>query len=581
MGLPAVIFRAAACMEFIELMDHLTPHDVMTMFLALAALLGCAKFCGELMHKLKQPAVIGEILAGVLLGPTVLGHFKPWMYAALFPSTGAMPVVLDAVATIGVVFFLLTAGMEIDLRSIFRQGKSALLVSFFGVIIPFILGFGAAGIFPHFLGAEDGSDRIIFALFVGTALSISALPVIAKILIDLKLLRSEMGTVIMSAAMFNDLVGWILFSLVLGLMNADSHSLFKIRHTVLLVFLFVGLTLTVGRWLIDKLLPRIQAHTTWPGGVLGFIFTLTLGAAAFTQYAGIHAIFGAFIIGIAVGESGHLRKRTSEHIHQIVTNVFAPFFFASIGLRTDFVSHFRLGITVTVIAVACLGKLLGAGWGAQLGGMDRRTAWSVGLAMNARGAMEIILGILALQAGLIRETMFVALVVMALFTSLLSGPAIHLLVRRRRTLTLKETVSSKLFLPKLDGGTRREVLQKMCEVAADTVSNAPERFLRLVWEREQISPSGWENGLAVPHARVNGLPQPLVVVGKPDSAVDFDARDGKPARLIILILTGDNQSQNDLLSDAGELFSRKEAIEQVFAATSFVELTAALNAPVK
>ena len=137
------------------------------------------------------------------------------------------------------------------------------------------------------------------------------------------------------------------------------------------MFGFVLLSLTVVRWLIDKILPRIQAHTSWPGGVLGFIFTLTLGAASFAEFAGIHAVFGAFITGIAVGESTHLRKRTSELIHGIVTNVFAPFFFASIGLRTNFVANFSLPVTLTVIVVACVGKLLGAGLGARLGGMDR------------------------------------------------------------------------------------------------------------------------------------------------------------------------------------------------------------------
>ena len=562
-------------------MPHLTQHEVMTMFLALAVLLGTAKLAGELMQKLGQPSVLGEILAGILLGPTLLGHFRPQIYAALFPSTGAMPIVLETVTTIGVVFFLLTAGLEIDLRSIFRQGKSALLVSFFGVIIPFALGFAAAGAFPRFLGAEAGASRLIFALFVGTALSISALPVIAKILMDLNLIRTEMGTVVMSSAMFDDLVGWILFSMILGMMNAGSHSFGGVKRTILLVAAFTLLALTVVRWLIDKILPFIQAHTSWPGGVLGFIFTLTLAGAAFAEFAGIHAVFGAFITGIAVGESTHLRKRTSEHIHSIVTNVFAPFFFASIGLRTNFVSNFNLGITATVIGVACLGKLLGAGWGAHLGGMDRRTSWGVGLAMNARGAMEMILGLLALQAGLIRETMFVALVVMALFTSLVSAPAIHFLLRRRRVLTLKDTVTTKLFLPAMKFRTKDEALQHMCEVAADTVSNAPERFLRLVLERERVVPSGWENSLAVPHARVGGLPHPIVVIGKSEAGIDFDARDGKLSRLVILILTGDNQAQYDLLGDAGEMFSRKEAIDQVLEASTFVELVAALNAPVK
>src|SRR5580704_15475783 len=563
-------------------MQHLSPHDVMTMFMALATLLGCAKLAAELMQKIHQPSILGEISVGIFLGPTVLGHYRPHVYEALFPTTGPMPIVLDTVTTLGVVFFLLTAGLEIDLRSIFRQGKSALLVSLFGVAFPFAAGFLAATAFPSYMGAESGANPVIFALFVGIALSISALPVIAKILMDLNLLRTEMGTVIISSAMFDDLVGWILFSFVLGMMHppAGGSAVDGVKHTIVLVVLFVGLTLSLGRWLIDKILPVLQAHTSWPGGVLGFIFTLTMAGAAFTEYAGIHAVFGAFVIGIAIGESGHLRQRTSQHIHQIVTNVFAPFFFASIGLRTNFVSNFHLGLTATVIGVACVGKLLGAGWGARLGGMDRTSSLVVGLAMNARGAMEIILGILALQAGLIRESMFVALVVMALLTSLISAPAIHFLVHRRQALTLKDTVTAKLFLPQLTAQTRLGALKEMCEVAAEAVSNAPERLFRLVSERERVLASGWENELAVPYARVNGLARPLVVVAKSDG-IDFDARDGKPARLIVLILTPDSQSQQDLLGDASELFAHKEAVERAVNANNFLELVAALNAPVQ
>jgi Kef-type K+ transport system membrane component KefB/mannitol/fructose-specific phosphotransferase system IIA component (Ntr-type) len=552
----------------------------MIMFLELAILLGAAKLAGELMRKLNQPSVLGEIMAGILLGPTVFGRLRPDLYATVFPNTGNLPIVLETVTTLGVVLFLLTAGLEIDLRSIFRQGRSAILVSSFGVIIPFAFGFGAATYFPQFFGASERADLRIFALFVGTALSISALPVIAKILMDLNLLRSEMGTVVMSSAMFDDLVGWILFSTILGMMRGPSSSFDGVKRTIILVFGFVIISLTVVRWLIDKILPRIQAHTSWPGGVLGFIFTLTLGAASFAEFAGIHAVFGAFITGIAVGESTHLRKRTSELIHGIVTNVFAPFFFASIGLRVNFVANFNLPVTITVILVACAGKLIGAGLGARLGGMDRRTAWGVGLAMNARGAMEMILGLLALQAGLIKEPMFVALVVMALFTSLVSGPVMHALIRSRKEIMLKETVNSKLFLPALTGTTKHEVLEQMCTVAADFASNAPERFLRLVEERERVATSGWENGVAVPYARVNGLPHPVVVVGRTQRGVDFDSRDGRLVRLVVLILTGDNQSQHDLLRNAGELFSHKEAIEQTLNAQNFVELVAALNAPV-
>lgn len=561
-------------------MDHLTQHDVMVVFLALAALLASAKFAGELVKKFNQPAVLGEILAGIVLGPTVLGYFRPGVYALLFPHSGPVALVLDGVAAISVVFFLLTAGIEIDLGSIFRQGKSALLVSSFGIVIPFVLGLLSAWAFPTWMGADQGADRTVFALFIGTALSISALPVVARVLMDLGLLRTDMGTVIMSSAMFDDLVGWILFGLVLGMMKpADANH--GIRHTILLVLGFALVMLTVGRWLIHRMLPFIQAHTTWPGGVLGFIFSLTLASAAFAEYAGIHAVFGAFITGAAVGESTHLRERTSEHIKEIVTNVFAPLFFASIGLHTNFVTNFHPGITAVILGVACLGKLLGAGWGARLGGMDMRTALGVGLAMNARGAMEMILGILALQAGLIHEPMFVALVVMALVTSLISGPSIRMVVKGRKSFSLREVVSSELFLTSLTSDTKNGVLKEMCDVAAPLVGNAPDRCFRLVSERERDNNSGWRFGVAVPYARIDGLLKPLVVIGKTEKGIDFGSRDGRPAKLIVLILTPDNQSQHALLADAGQLFSQKEMVERTLAANSFVELAAALNAPVK
>lgn len=406
-------------------MNHLNAHDLTIMFFALAVLLGAAKLAGELMQKIGQPSILGEISVGIVLGPTVLGHLRPQWYAALFPASGPIPIALETVMTLGVVFFLLAAGLETSLRSIFRQGKSALFVSFFGVIFPFLTGFLAADLFPRFLGGESGANRLVFALFVGTALSISALPVIAKILMDLGLLQTDLGAVVMSSAMFDDLVGWILFGVVLGMIGAGTGS--AVLRTTVLVVLFVVVTLTIGRWLIAKMLRVIQLHTSGRGALLGFIFTLTLAAAGFAEYAGIHAIFGAFIVAIAIGDS--LDDAIARDIRQIVTNVFAPFFFAGIGLRTDFAGNFSLRVTLTLIGVACLGKILGATWGARLGGMNARSSWAVGLAMNARGAMEIILGILALRAGLIGDPMFVALVVMALFTSLISAPLIKALMK--------------------------------------------------------------------------------------------------------------------------------------------------------
>jgi len=159
------------------------------------------------------------------------------------------------------------------------------------------------------------------------------------------------------------------------------------------------------------------------------IFTLTLAAAGFTEYFGMHAVFGAFVIAIAIGDS--LDSAVAGEIRQIVANVFAPFFFSSICLRTNFATNFHLGLTLSLLMVASVGKILGASWGARLAGMDVRSSWAVGVAMNARGAMEVILGSLALRAGLIGEPMFVSLVVLALVTSLISGPLIQVLMKSK------------------------------------------------------------------------------------------------------------------------------------------------------
>jgi Kef-type K+ transport system membrane component KefB/mannitol/fructose-specific phosphotransferase system IIA component (Ntr-type) len=561
-------------------MSQLTPHDVTIMFLALAVLLGGAKLAGELAQRVGQPAVLGEIIAGILLGPSFLGMLAPRLEARIFPSQGAFPLVLSVVSNLGVVLFLLTAGIEVDLSSVFRQGKSALLVSSFGVVVPFVVGTIAAGLFPAFLGAEPGAHREIFALFVGTALSISALPVVAKILMDLNLLRSDVGMLILSSAMFDDLVGWILFSIVLGMMQAGSASFSQLKHTILLTLGFVIAVLTVGRWLIHRALPRIQAHTSWPGGVLGFIFTLTLASAAFTEFAGIHAVFGAFIMGIAVGDSSHLRKRTREHIYEIVTNVLAPLFFVSIGLQANFVRSFSLSLFVSLFAVACLGKVLGIGWGARVGGLDRRTSWVAGLAMNARGAMEIILGLLAIQSGLIKDRMFVALVLVALVTSLIAAPSVNFLVERRRTTHLKDYLSSKLFIQSLRGRSHSEVIREMTELAAPLVGDSPEHLYEIVWKREMVSGTGRAHGVAVPHARVKGLEKPVVVVGFQRRGVDFDSGGGGLTHLVLLIITADNQTQMELLGESGRVFRREETVHEALAAQNFVEFMAAVNAPV-
>lgn len=401
-------------------MQGLSPQETTIFFLAVALLLGCARIAAEIAERLHQPAVIGEILAGVLLGPTVFGAALPELQATIFPASGPVAIALNSLSTLAIALFLLVAGMEINLATVWRQRTTAALVGVFGIVLPFALGFLASLAAPAWFGAREGVPPAVFALFFATAMSITALPVIAKILFDLRILGTDLGVTVVSAAILNDLLGWIIFAFVLALAGAGEER-FNPGVTAVLTVAFAAFMLTFVRSLLHAVLPWVQARTHWPAGVLALGLTLTMLSAAFTEWIGVHAVFGAFLFGIALGDSTHLRRRARVTIEEFVSSIFAPLFFASIGLQANFVAHFDLLLILVVLLVACAGKIFGCAYAAHLSGFDKRESWAVGFGMNARGAMEIVLGVLALQADIISERLFVALVVMALVTSMASG----------------------------------------------------------------------------------------------------------------------------------------------------------------
>ena len=201
-------------------------------------------------------------------------------------------------------------------------------------------------------------------------------------------------------------------------------------NTIVLTIGFAAFMLTVGRGLLNRLLPWVNKKFAWPGGVLSLSLALCFLAAAFTEYIGIHAIFGAFIMGVALGDSEHFSERAKEIVHQFINNIFAPLFFVSIGLRVNFLVNFDLGLTLIILAIAFT-KIIGSGLGTRLGGFSWKESLAAGFGMNARGAMEIILGIIALENGLINEKVFVSLVIMALVTSMTSGPLMRWSLSRK------------------------------------------------------------------------------------------------------------------------------------------------------
>jgi Kef-type K+ transport system membrane component KefB len=410
-------------------MSKLSHHEVMVLLVQLSTMLLMGRLFAEIARRLKQPAVVGELIAGIIIGPTVLGMIEPLWFETLFPPSATSGVVLAGFVQVAVVMLLFIAGLEVDLHIVWQQGRQSILTSLFGLVVPFLFGFTLPYLFPDFFGLADKEAKLVFSLFMGTAMAISALPVIVRILMDLNLFKSRMGLLVVASAMIDDVIGWIIFSAILGMIGKGGGGM-SFTNTILLTISFTVIMLTLGRGLLNRILPWINKKMAWPGGVLSFSLALCFLGAAFTEYIGIHAIFGAFIMGVAFGDSVHFSERAKEIVHQFINNVFAPLFFVSIGLRVNFITNFDVGLTIIIVVIAFAGKIIGSGLGTRLGGFTWRESMAAGFGMNARGAMEIILGLIALENGLINEKVFVSLVIMALITSMTSGPLMKWVLKK-------------------------------------------------------------------------------------------------------------------------------------------------------
>jgi len=515
-------------------------HDIAIFLVGLATLLACARLLGELSRRMHFPAVAGELAAGVMLGPTVLGRLWPGSVQWLFPK-GPPASMLGGYTLLSAVLLLTLAGLEIDLSVVVRRRREAAVTSLAGVFLPMVLGVTLGLLLPD-VYLVDPSRRILFALFVGTALSISAMPVIAKTLLDLGFLRTDLGLLVMAAAMIDDLAGWLLFSLLVGPMHGKSAGFAQLGLRVLAIAVFVAVVIGLGRGVLDRVLSRLEEdRMSAPGRVLSLLFVLAIFGAAITQAIGIHAVFGAFIVGVAIGDSPRLRTETRAIVHEFVSNIFAPVFFAAVGLRVDFIASFDLGLVVVVIVVACIAKVAGCTLGARLTGLPWREASSVGFAMNSRGAMEIILALVALESGLIRPPIFVALVVMALFTSLLAGPVMNRLLRARRVRSLRALAEEGAVLPALRAKTAEQAIRELAQALAAGTPIDGNVLAESVLEDEEAIACGLSDGVALPHARIADLPRPMLAIGRAAHGIDVNAPDGESAKLFFLLLIPDGQ----------------------------------------
>jgi Kef-type K+ transport system membrane component KefB len=406
-------------------------HDsaLLVFLLAIAVLLGGARALGALAARAGFPTVVGEILAGVIIGKTVLGRLSPEAYEWLFGHAGARAM-LEGYKVVAIVLLLTVAGLEIDTRALRRHGRALAVTCALSATIPFAAGYAAGAALP----AEylvDPSQRSFHAVFLGIALAISALPVIARTLMDLGLLGSQIGVLVLSAAVVDDLLGWICFGALVRELRGGDGSAATIAASIALTTGVLAAALLVLRPLMRAWLARIDraGGARASGSALAAVAVLALLCAAMTEALGIHAVFGGFVVGLAIGQSPHLRAGTRHTLETCTTTLLTPVFFATMALRYDFAAAFDPALVVIVLVIAIAAKVAGSALGARLCGISPRRAWAIGFGLSSRGAMEILLASIALEAGMITEHMFVALVVMAAVTSMLAGPAMTWLLR--------------------------------------------------------------------------------------------------------------------------------------------------------
>lgn len=403
-------------------------HDVLVLLVQIAILLFTARALGEIAQRLGQPAVVGEIMAGIVLGPSFLSTLFPAFGDWMVPHTAVQGYLLEVVSLIGAIFLLLITGLETDLALIRRHARTAVGVSFGGITITFLSGFALGMLLPDFLLANN-DERLVFALFIATAMSISAIPVIAKVLMDLNLMRRDIGQTIIAAGMSDDTIGWILLSVVAGLASGTAVTPGSVLQTVGSVLAFMIISFTIGRWFVKKSLDFVQDSVISRDRLLTLVVVFTFAYGAITQALNLEAVLGAFVMGILFGQMPRLPQSVHHKLESVALGIFSPIFFAVAGLKVNILNLLDpqlIVITLIVIAVASGGKVVGTYAGARLiGKRDHWTALSFGAGLNARGAMEIIIATVGLSLGILTQDMFSIIVVMAMTTSLMAPPALR------------------------------------------------------------------------------------------------------------------------------------------------------------
>lgn len=464
----------------------MSEHQALLLTLQLGILLVLARLGGELACRLGQPAVIGQLLAGLVLGKSLLGTWWPQARAWLFPAGTGQAHLLEVVTWLGVLLLLFLVGLETDLVLIRQQGRPALCTAAAGFLLPFALGFGVAQTVPDSLLST--AERPQFALFIAVALSESSVPVVSRILADMRLLRRNVGQTILATALLQDTVGWILLAGIAAAAATGGHmDAAHLSRPVLGILVFSAFALTLGRRWAHLFLRWVNDRLHGEQALLAAVLVLVLAGAAGMQALGVHSILGAFLVGVMIAGSPVLNEKVIHPLEALTGGFLAPIFFAAAGVNVDLSGLARPEMAVPaalLLLAACAGKILGGFAGGRLGGLPFWEALSVGMGINARGALGIVIAVLGLRLNVLSVPVFSALILTALVTTAMTPPLLRWTLRRvkarpeEQARLDQETVEGGSFL----GRVRRVLLPT--SGGADAVLTA--RLLRELGEDRPV-----------------------------------------------------------------------------------------------
>lgn len=432
----------------------------------------------------------------------------------------------------------------------------------------------------HFLAHAD--RRILFGLFMATVMTISAMPVSARCFHDLNLLKTDLGFLTMSALAVNDIIGWVLFAIILGLFLQTSVAL----GPILLVFAgtigFAVLVLTAGRPVSSRIFDAMKARR-FPEPASSLTVTLLLGLlfGSITQKLGVHALFGFFLAGIVAGEAKSLSEDTRRVINQMVYALFVPLFFANIGLKIDFIAHFHFGLVALICVVGISGRYLGAWLGVTLTRQPRVNRPLISIAHTPGGMMEIVVALLALEAGLITPPIFVAIVFSAVFSSIVIGPWMTQALARRRQVSPVRFLNDRALIVRLPGNNRTDAIRRLAAKVVQVASpGAGSRVEQLALARETEYGTAIGNGVAIPHVRLEHLRNPVLAYGHSIEGIDWDAPDAAPVHHVFFLASaaGAEDIHVQIIAQIARALSNPANRSRLAEAKDAPELFAALQA---